>query len=271
MINRVAVCIIIVLYIHDTERGLLMEKLKTFDVDLKRLFFEILKRLWLILLVGIVCGSGVFLYAKFFITPQYKATATIYIQNYTGENDEKIYSSDLSASQNLVTTYQGLLTSDNVLNRVKEKLGENYNVDAIRASFTAEAVEDTPILKISISNNDPEEAAKIVNEIAKVAPDAIMDLVEGSSVKVVDLARVPEEIAYPSYKKLTLIGCVIGAGLTLAIIVLLVLFNSYIEDEDDIAKLFDAPVVGKIPNFTLYDDNGERKKGFFSKKGGASK
>lgn len=99
MINRVAVCIIIVLYIHDTERGLLMEKLKTFDVDLKRLFFEVLKRLWLILLVGIVCGSGVFLYAKFFITPQYKATATIYIQNYTGENDEKIYSSDLSASQ----------------------------------------------------------------------------------------------------------------------------------------------------------------------------
>lgn len=165
-----------------------MEKLKTFDVDLKRLFFEVLKRLWLILLVGIVCGSGVFLYAKFFITPQYKATATIYIQNYTGENDEKIYSSDLSASQNLVTTYQGLLTSDNVLNRVKEKLGENYNVDAIRASFTAEAVEDTPILKISINNNDPEEAAKIVNEIAKVAPDAIMDLVEGSSVKVVDLA-----------------------------------------------------------------------------------
>ena len=121
MINRVAVCIIIMLYIHDTERGLLMEKLKTFDVDLKRLFFEVLKRLWLILLVGIVCGSGVFLYAKFFITPQYKATATIYIQNYTGENDEKIYSSDLSASQNLVTTYQGLLTRDNVLNRVKER------------------------------------------------------------------------------------------------------------------------------------------------------
>lgn len=66
-----------------------MEKLKTFDVDLKRLFFEVLKRLWLILLVGIICGAGVFAYAKFFITPQYKATATIYIQNYTGENDEK--------------------------------------------------------------------------------------------------------------------------------------------------------------------------------------
>ena len=178
-----------------------MEKLKTFDVDLKRLFFEVLKRLWLILLVGIICGAGVFAYAKFFITPQYKATATIYIQNYTGENDEKIYSSDLSASQNLVTTYQGLLTSDNVLNRVKEKLGENYSVDAIRASFTAEAVEDTPILKISVSDHDPEEAAKIVNEIAKVAPDAIMNLVEGSSVKVVDLSRVPTEYPIPPIKR----------------------------------------------------------------------
>lgn len=248
-----------------------MEKLKTFDVDLKRLFFEVLKRLWLILLVGIICGASVFAYAKFFITPQYKATATIYIQNYTGDNDKKIYSSDLSASQNLVTTYQGLFTSDNVLNRVKEKLGDNYSADAIRAAFTAEAVEDTPILKISISDHDPEQAAKIVNEIAKVAPDAIMNLVEGSSVKVVDLSRVPTEISYPSYKKLTLIGCVIGAGLTLAIIVLLVLFNSYIEGEEDITKLFDAPVIGKIPDFTLYDDKGERKKAIFSKKGGASK
>ena len=114
-----------------------MEKLKTFDVDLKRLFFEVLKRLWLILLVGIICGASMFVYAKFFITPQYKATATIYIQNYTGDNDKKIYSSDLSASQNLVTTYQGLFTSDNVLNRVKEKLGDNYSADAIRAAFTA--------------------------------------------------------------------------------------------------------------------------------------
>ena len=248
-----------------------MEKLNTFDVDLKRLFFEVLKRIWLILLVGIICGVSVFVYAKFFITPQYKATATIYIQNYTGDNDKKIYSSDLSASQNLVTTYQGLFTSDNVLNRVKEKLGDNYSVDAIRAAFTAEAIEDTPILKISISDHDPEQAAKIVNEIAKVAPDAIMNLVEGSSVKVVDLSRVPTEISYPSYKKLALIGCVIGAGLTLAIIVLLVLFNSYIEGEEDITKLFDAPVIGKIPDFTLYDDKGERKKAIFSKKGGASK
>ncbi len=86
-----------------------------------------------------------------------------------------------------------------------------------------------------------------------------MNLVEGSSVKVVDLARVPEGIAYPSYKKLTLIGCVIGVGLTLAIIVLLVLFNSYIEDEDDIAKLFDAPLSSARYRISLYDDNGEKK------------
>lgn len=247
-----------------------MEKLKTFDVDLKRLFFEVLKRVWLIILVGVICGASAFMYAKFFITPQFKATATIYIQNYEGPNDQKIYSSDLSASQNLVTTYQGLITSDNVLNQVKEKLGESYDVDAIRASFSAEAIEDTPILRISISDNDPDEAAKIVNAIAQVAPDAIMELVKGSSVKLVDLARIPENISYPSYNKLTAIGCVIGAGITFMVIVLLVLFNSYIEDEEDITKLFDAPVIGKIPDFNIYDESKE-KKGFFARKGGASK
>ena len=47
-----------------------MDKLKSFDIDLKRLFFEVLKRVWLIVLVGAVCGCGTFLYAKFSIAPQ---------------------------------------------------------------------------------------------------------------------------------------------------------------------------------------------------------
>lgn len=247
-----------------------MDKLKSFDIDLRRLFFEVLKRVWLIVLVGAVCGCGTFLYAKFSIAPQYTATATIYIQNYKGENDQKIYSSDLNASQNLVATYKGLLTSDNVLNRAKKKLGDQYDINAIRDSFSAEAVEDTPILKISISNNDQEEAAKIVNAIAETAPAAITELVDGSFVKVVDYATVPTYSSYPSYKDFAVKGFVAGAGITLVLIVLLILFNSYIEDEDDIAKLFDAPVIGRIPDFNLFVDTNEKKKGVFSGKGGES-
>lgn len=94
-----------------------------------------------------------------------------------------------------------------------------------------------------------------------------MNLVEGSSVKVVDLARVPEGIAYPSYKKLTLIGCVIGVGLTLAIIVLLVLFNSYIEDEDDIAKLFDAPASARYRISLSMTTTAKERKASFRRKG----
>ena len=247
-----------------------MEKLKAFDVDLKRLFFEVLKRVWLIILVGVLCGGAVFAYAKFFITPQYTATASIYVQNYTGENDQKIYSSDISASQSLVATYSELITSNRVLEKVVAKLDNRYTADQIRSAFSASAVEDTAVLKISINNNDPDEAAAIVNEIAAVAPSIIMEFAEGSSVKVVDTAKVPQGISYPSYLKLAFIGCVLGALVTLAIIVLLFLFNSYIDSEDDIIKLFDAPVIGRIPDFNQFVDTSEKKR---SKKnsGGASK
>ena len=114
-----------------------MEKLKAFDVDLKRLFFEVLKRVWLIILVGVLCGGAVFAYAKFFITPQYTATASIYVQNYTGENDQKIYSSDISASQSLVATYSELITSNRVLEKVVAKLDNRYTADQIRSAFSA--------------------------------------------------------------------------------------------------------------------------------------
>ncbi len=243
-----------------------MDKIKAFDIDLKRLFFEVLKRAWLIILVGVICAGSAFAYAKFFVTPQYTATVSIYLQNYAGENDQKIYSSDLSASQSLIPTYSELVTSNRVLEKVAAKLDNRYTVAQIRNTFSAAAVEDTAILKISIRHNVPEEAANIANAIADIAPAIIMEYAEGSSVKVVDGAKIPQDISYPSYIQWTVISFVLGAAITFFIVVLLFIFNSHIDNEDDLVKLFDAPVVGRIPDFNLFAEKENKKKRKNSKK-----
>ena len=237
-----------------------MDKIKAFDIDLKRLFFEVLKRAWLIVLVGVICASSAFAYAKLFVTPQYTATVSIYLQNYIGENDQKIYSSDLIASQTLISTYSELITSNKVLEKVVAKLDNRYTVAQIRTAFSAEAVDDTAILKISIRHNVPEEAANIANAIADIAPTIIMEYAAGSSVKVVDGAKIPQNISYPLYFQLTVIGFLLGALITFFIIVLLFIFNSYIDNEDDITKLFDAPVVGRIPDFNQFAEMENKRK-----------
>ena len=248
-----------------------MDKIKAFDIDLKRLFFEVLKRAWLIILVGVICAGSAFAYAKLFITPQYTATVSIYLQNYTGENDQKIYSSDLSASQTLIPTYSELITSNKVLEQVVAKLDNRYTVAQIKNAFSASAVKDTAILKISIRHNVPEEAANIVNAIADIAPTIIMDYAEGSSVKVVDGAKIPQDISYPSYFQLIAISFLLGAAVTFFIIVLLFIFNSYIDNEEDISKLFDAPIVGRIPDFNQFAEMENKKKKRDLKKKSAKK
>ena len=50
----------------------------------------------------------------------------------------------------------------------------------------------------------------IVDTIVKILPDRIADIVDGSSVRVVDHAVLPTQRSSPSYTKYTLIGLILG-------------------------------------------------------------
>ena len=61
--------------------------------------------------------------------------------------------------------------------------------------MSTEAVNETEILKISVTSKDAQEALDIAATIAEVAPGAVSDIIEGSSVKIVDTPKVTEEIS----------------------------------------------------------------------------
>lgn len=225
---------------------------KTFEIDIKRLFMELLYKLWLILLAAVVLAVGSYMYAKTQLVPRYTASVSLYVNNYDNQvNAEKtkVNSSDIYTAQALVQTYLTFLSTDKVLDEVAARLDYGYTSSQIRGMMSASAMNDTEIFQVSVTDTDPENAALIANIIADMAPEVITNYIEGSSVKVVDYAKIPEMRSFPVYRKYIVIGFIAGGGIAAVIIILAFLFNSKISDEDDINKLFSAPVIGKIPNF----------------------
>ena len=141
-----------------------------------------------------------------------------------------------------------MLTSDTVLERVIKESNVNYSAAQLRGLVSASQVGDTEIFKVYVTNADPGIAAQLANAIAKTAPDVIAEFVEGSSTKIIDYAKRPTGRFTPDYTRNTVIGAAVGAAAALVFLTLQSLLDVRIKDENDLADLFELPVLGQIPD-----------------------
>ena len=94
-----------------------MENIK--EINLSELAAALLKKAWLIVVCAVIIGGLTFAYTANFITPMYRSSVKIYVNNRQNTSQNTgISSSDLATSQRLVATYINILSSDTVLQEV---------------------------------------------------------------------------------------------------------------------------------------------------------
>ncbi len=228
---------------------------KTVELDLMALFHALIRKLWLIVLCAAIAGAAAWGYTTYFVSPLYRASVSIYVNNTMVATGTGITSSDLTTSQKLVATYVTILKSDTVLDRVAEEVGHGLTAAKIRSMMTASAMDETEVFQVRISNANPELAAEIANAVAQVAPSEIAEIVSGSSTKIVDHAKVPTSPYSPNVSNSTMTGALAGAVFAVLIIVLQVLLDVRVRDEADLLRIYEAPIMGLIPDFTLEEKN----------------
>lgn len=242
------------------------------EIDLQKLLMAYLRKWWLILLCGLVVAGGALLYTVKFITPLYQANVSVYVNNSSNNQPvDYVTSSNLDASQKLVNTYINIAKSDRVLDLVAEKLNGDYTVKELREMLSAAQVDKTEIFRIYITSPSPEEAARVANMMAEVAPGEISNLIEGSSARIIDYAKVPEQRYSPSYKKNTMMGGLIGCVLVVAYLTALFLLDVRIRDDEDLTSLTDLPILGQIPNIDAIKDSDRKKYGYETEERSAGK
>ncbi len=220
-------------------------------IDFLHIVRTVWRRIWVVILVGIIGATIGFTYSAFFIPPKYSSSIMLYVNNSSfslGSSNFSISSSDLTAAQSLVNTYTVILQNRTTYNQVIEKTGLDYSYEEIYDMVDAYAVDETEVLKVKVTCEDPYEAELIANTIADVLPDRIGEIIEGSSMKVVDLGVVNTNKVSPSITKYTEIGLLLGVLLSLIMLVIIALMDDTIHDEEYIHNTYDYPILAKIPN-----------------------
>jgi len=246
------------------------------EIDFQKLFLAYLQKWWVFVICVVLAGAITMLYTLNFVTPLYKASVTIYVNNAGRDQKvEYITNSNLQTSQRLVNTYIYIIGSETVLEKVAHEADLGMSAAKIRSSMHAAQKGSTEIFDVTITHPDPEKAARIANAVAEVAPGEIERFVEGSSTKIIDYAKVPSAPSSPNLTKNVILGCLIGIVFAAIYVTILFLLDVRIKDEDDLAALFDIPVLGQIPNFlpdgSKIRSTYEKKNVYAKENGGKSK
>lgn len=250
------------------------EKNDVVEIDLKQIWFALIKRVWILLITAVIGASVFFTGTKLLITPEYKSYAQFYVNNNSmsfGETSFSLTSSDIMASKSLVETYIVILKSRNCLNDVINTAGVNYSYGQIRGMISAYSVNETEVFEVAVTSTKPEEAERIANAIAEVLPKKIASIVESTSAKIVDYAVKPSSPSSPNVKRNTLLGFVLGFAITAVIIVIRTIFDTTIRSEEDVTQNIDHPVLACVPDMVVqakggyyYSSYGKKKGGYYS-------
>jgi len=229
------------------------------EIDLLKLGKALWNRAWALVICTILGAALAFGYTMCFITPLYQASALLYVNNNAldiGNTRVSISNGDLVAANGLISTYEVILKSRNTLEAVIDDGGLPYTYEQLSKMVSAGSVNDTAVLKITVTNRNPEMAAHITNTIARVLPERITGIVEGSSVEIVDYAVPPTKPSSPNTMKNTAIGGMLGFVICAAIVVLRFLMDSTIREEEYLLETYkDIPVLSVIPDLTT-DEGG---------------
>ncbi|MBR3300644.1 MAG: hypothetical protein IKI68_04065 [Clostridia bacterium] len=227
------------------------KKEDVYTIDIVHIFKCLWKRVWIIAIVSLLIAAISFSYAFFFVSPKYSSSVKLYVNNNSvslGANKISISSADISASQSLTKTCIVILESRSTLEMIMEKANVRYTTKQLSAMITADSVNNTEVMKVTVTCEDPEEACNIANAIADVLPDRIFEIIEGSSMKVVDSAIINSGKVSPSFAQYTILGFIIGFVLSVGTIIVIDSLDDTIHDDDYIVNRYNCPLLGKVQN-----------------------
>ena len=237
-------------------------------IDLLELAKALWKNILAIALVAVIFGSAAFGCTAFLIEPKYQATASLYVNNSSfslGNTSFSISNAELSASNSLVSVYIYILNSRTTMEDVIKEADLTYTPEELSEMVSAKGINSTGAFEVTVTSTSPSEAELIANTIAKLLPDRIAEIVDGSSVRIVDYAIIPSHRSGPSMVKNTAIGILAGGFLAGAVVTIRFLMDDksklMIKSADELREMYpDIPVLAMIPDMRM----AEKKNGYYS-------
>ncbi len=227
-----------------------------YEVNLQTLLSAVIHRLWIVGIVSVLCAILTFMGTYMFISPKYSCYTAFYVNNSTSVNNVSVDLGDISASKSLVESYVVILLTRQTLTDVIDYADVDVNYLDLRDMIKAIPVNNTEIVRVTVTCTDAEMAHKLASAIEYVLPNRISEVIEGSSAKVVDSAVVSYGQVGPDYSLNATVGFIVGAMLTIGVIVLRTALNTRVTSEEDINQNCNYPILAAVPNMHSASNGG---------------
>ena len=224
---------------------------ESYSIDLFHIVKSLWKRAWLIALAGILTAVIGFVISTFIITPKYSSSIMLYVNNSSfslGNTSFSITSSEITAAQSLVKTYGEILNNRTTLERVIDKADVSYTYKELSEMITSAPTNNTEIMKVTVTAEDPYVASKIANCISEVLPVRISEIIEGASMEVVDSAIPNLDKVAPNITRYTAVGLILGLLLSIIVLAIVAIMDDTIHDEEYVLRTYDYPILAKVPD-----------------------
>ena len=228
------------------------------EIDLLKIFQGLRKKIWIILLTGIIFGGLACACTLFMMTPVYTSSASILILT---QDQNKETASDLERDTQLTKDYNVLITSRPVLEAVIKELDLDMRYEDLKGMITVNNPADTRILELSVLDTDPERAKIIVDKLTKVSSHFIGEKMEMVTPKIIDVGNGPTDKPGPNLLLNVLIGIFLGFVLSAGIIIIGIFRDDNIKTEEDVEEYLGLHVLTSIPySKQLAEDNKTSKR-----------
>ena len=232
------------------------------ELDLKELFSIFWnKKVQIILIVLIFIVLGI-IYTIGFTTPMYTSSTSLVLAGAESSSDgaetDSITTTDVTLNSKLVSTYSVIVRSKDVLGQVISNLGINESWEQLRNHVSVSSVEDTEVIQISVTTENPEESAKIANEIANVFTEKVADIYNMNNVHVLDEADVENEPSNINHQRDVVIFAFIGVVIAVIYVLVANMLDTTVKTAEEVEKEFKLPVIASIP---IYNNEIQKAKG----------
>ena len=217
------------------------------EINIKDFFNYLKKYILIICGVVVIFVIGVFTYDKSIKKPLYTTYTTIILtKSNEAQTSTTITQNDILLNQKLVETYTKIIKSKLVLDQVISETGITYTAEELGQNVAVEAYENTEMLKISVTDSDPELSASIANSIAQVFSGEVAKIYQMNNISVIDIAQVPEEVSNNTLTRDFFIALFISIFGSIGVIFIIYYFDDSIKLTDDLEEEIGMPVIAKV-------------------------
>ena len=218
-------------------------------------YLRILYANWVLILGTTLLGVAVAAALSYLATPAYEAQSKVYVSVRTDTQASGDLLQGSNFAQQNMATFAELATTESVLTPVAEELELDRTDAELAEQVNVTAPADSTLLNITVTDEDPELAANIANEVGaqlRILVEEELESREGAEeespvqINTVQSASAPSAPVSPRIAVNLLLGLLLGFAVGVGIAILRHVLDTRIRSLDDIEAITDAPILGRI-------------------------